>query len=302
MPRFVACLIMILVVPGIAHAQANPPADNPILRELIDRGVRLQSGQFVRLPAPLAPDGLDAKQQEPLVRKAAGKHPVDRFVRNSVVAPFSLEIESIDDATGNRNGQRADFYFVAYGTLAALIEDNLLGDLAGAQESRGDSGGTIKVRSLTDEELSARKLAPNRDGGQTESYTAIDVPILDRVQLSGVGVGARQKTDDSILGVWKLDDRFADDKTLPNRWQPIVRDQVGKTTLGPAKPYSGLGGYIKVTRLHEPAGALLVECHIAFDEPQGWFDGKNLLRSKLPLVVQENVRTFRRKVAKASER
>jgi hypothetical protein len=36
---------------------------------------------------------------------------------------------------------------------------------------------------------------------------AIDVPILERVQLSGVGVGP-PKTDDSILGVWTLDERL----------------------------------------------------------------------------------------------
>ena len=84
------------------------------------------------------------------------------------------------------------------------------------------------------------------------------------------------------------------------RREAIERDQLGKTKLGPPTPYAGLGGYIKVTGLHEPAGALLVECHAVFDEPQGWFDGKNLLRSKLPLVVQENVRTFRRKLAKVS--
>jgi hypothetical protein len=34
--------------------------------------------------------------------------------------------------------------------------------------------------------------------------------------------------------------------------------------------------------------------HTAFHEPQGWFEGHNVLRSKLPLVTKENVRTFRR--------
>ena len=31
-----------------------------------------------------------------------------------------------------------------------------------------------------------------------------------------------------------------------------------------------------------------------FAEPTGWFEGANLLRSKLPLVVQNNVRNMRR--------
>ena len=310
MLRFAACL-MTLVLVGTARAETAPadnapaetaPAESTLLRELIHPGVRLPSGQFVRLPEPLLPDGLDTEQQDKLLRKAAGKHPLDRFVRNSVVAPFNLEIDSVEDAAGNRTGQRASFYFVTYGTLAGLVSENLLGELAGAQESRGETAGPIKVRSLSDDELRSRNLAPRKEANLVESYVAIDVPILDRVRLSGVGRGIRQKSDDSILGAWTLDERFADDKTSPNRWRAIERDQRGNTTLGPPTPYSGLGGYIKATRLHEPAGALLVECHVAFDEPRDWFDGKNLLRSKLPLVVQENVRTFRRKVAKASER
>ena len=41
-----------------------------------------------------------------------------------------------------------------------------------------------------------------------------------------------------------------------------------------------------------------VECHIVFAEPEAWFGGKNLLRSKLPLAVQdEDVRSSRRKLA-----
>ena len=48
--------------------------------------------------------------------------------------------------------------------------------------------------------------------------------------------------------------------------------------------------YVKITKLHAPAGAVLVEQHIVYAEPTGWFDGANLLRSKLPLVMQVNVR------------
>lgn len=298
------CLAAARTPARAAPPEAAPPRsatiENALLTELTERGIRLQSGQQVRLPKPMLPDGLDSSQQGDILRKAAGKHPFDRFLRNSVVGPFSLEIESVQDTAGKRDGQRVDFYFVAYGTLEKLISDELLGELAGAQETRDKAAGPINVHALTEDELRARKLVAREDGELVESYVAIDVPILDRVQLSGVGVGIRQKGKDSVLGAWKLDERFADDNKFPNRWRPIERDQLGKTKLGPPTPYSGLGGYIKVTRLHEPAGALLVECHAAFDEPQGWFDGKNLLRSKLPLVVQENVRTFRRKLAKVS--
>jgi hypothetical protein len=39
-----------------------------------------------------------------------------------------------------------------------------------------------------------------------------------------------------------------------------------------------------------------------FDEPNGWFGGANLLRSKLPLVIQDEVRNFRRRLAAASKK
>jgi hypothetical protein len=51
---------------------------------------------------------------------------------------------------------------------------------------------------------------------------------------------------------------------------------------------------MKVTRLAEPVGALFVEQHVVFAEPAGWFDGANLLRPKLPLVIQGKVRAMRR--------
>ena len=43
---------------------------------------------------------------------------------------------------------------------------------------------------------------------------------------------------------------------------------------------------------------MFCEQHVIFAEPTGWFDGANLLRSKLPAAVQNNVRTMRREWAR----
>jgi hypothetical protein len=96
----------------------------------------------------------------------------------------------------------------------------------------------------------------------------------------------------------KLDPRFAADGEFPNRWRSIDRLADEAEKLGPPRPYAGFGGYVRVTELREPAGALFVELHTAFQEPAEWFDGHNVLRSKLPLVTRENVRTFRRALAR----
>ena len=58
-----------------------------------------------------------------------------------------------------------------------------------------------------------------------------------------------------------LDDAFRDDKEFANTWSPIRRDPQGKLTVEGAKPYSGLGGYMKMTELSEPPGAVCRMSH-----------------------------------------
>lgn len=275
------------------------PSEGPSVFEQLTRsGVRLQSGEMVRLPAPIMPDGLDAAKQREVLRKTAGKYPLDRFLRNAVVAPFVLEINSIDGGQQRRGGQRVDFYFVAHGSQRALFEEGLFDELVGVQEAESPGLKPMTTHTLTADELRQRYLTARDTGDLVETYLAVEVPILERVELSGAGLGMKQRTDQSLLGAWILDDHFLNDPEFPNRWRPILRDELGRLSRGTATPYSGLGGYIKITRLREPATAVFVECHAAFDEPYGWFEGKNLLRSKLPLAVQDNVRSFRRKYAK----
>lgn len=270
-----------------------------LLAELTRQGVRLHGGTVVRLPEPALADGMDATEQSKIVKRVAGKYPLDRFLRNAIVAPFVLDVNSVEDA-GQRTGQRVDFYFVAYASLDALLDEAALRDLFGMNESDSNLATRQTIRALTAEELQARNLSPRNEVDLLESYGVIDVPILERARLSGIGFGARRNTEESIIAAWKLAERFADDPQFANQWRPIVRDAVGRDVLGPPQAYSGAGGYLKITRLIEPAGALFVECHSIFDEPHGWFDGKNLLRSKLPLIVQDNVRTLRRKLANLS--
>lgn len=291
----VASLVIIL-----SPVAADPGVTNSVYEKLTQNGVPLHSGEVIRLPPPVMPNGLNAEQQTEILKKVAGKFPFDRFVRDSAVAPFVLEINSVENDKQQRGGQRLDFYFVAYASREVLFEEGLFTDLVGVQEGKSAASKILTTHTLTAEELQARKLPASGSAENSESLVAVDAPILERVQLQGVGIGVKQKSADSLLGAWMLDDRFVDDAQYPNRWRPILRDQAGRETLGNPTPYSGLGGYIKITWLHEPQGAVLVECHAAFDEPHGWFEGKNLLRSKLPLVVQDNVRDFRRKLAKRS--
>ena len=201
--------------------------------------------------------GLAPEQQQKALRAAAGKHPLDRFTRRSVVAPFSFEITSIDDSQGRRLGQRVDFCFVAYGTLDEIIEHDLFGELAGANDPGEGETAHAAARSLTPDELQARNLSVEKTADRQESYVTIDIPILNRVQLRGVGHALCEKRSDAVVAGIVLDDRFRDDRELPNTWSPIVRDSSGRQSLGPPAAYSGLGGYMRVTVLVEPVGAVV---------------------------------------------
>ena len=88
--------------------------------------------------------------------------------------------------------------------------------------------------------------------------------------------------DESIVVASILDDRFAGDKDYANRWSPVERTSDGKLEVGDPHPYSGSGPYLKATKLLETAGAVFVEYHIVFDEPEDWFNGANIYATKLP--------------------
>jgi hypothetical protein len=187
-----------------------------------------------------------------------------------------------------------DVAFIAYGDLQAVASKKFL---EGALERNRDEG---KARALTPEELARRGIPVGPGDVEHEGFAHFSFALLDRVQVSGVGHSSWSRTEDSVVAAGLLDPRFRDDATFPNRWRPIVKGRGGRKELGPAVPYAGAGYYVKITRLARPVGALFVEGHLVFTEPRKWFGGANLLRSKLPPVIQSQVRAFRRELARVS--
>lgn len=277
-------------VPVDAHERANP-----VYRELCQVGLKLDGDARSKLPAPsLASD--DPSQQKAILRRlAAEEYNLDELTRNSVVAPFILKINDVkkDDRKKDRpqdNCYRLDLWFVAYGRLDMFDEKELEQRLI--QLGRSD----IAIRLLEPAELKARGIRPPEQA--QERYSHSSYTLLDRVQLRLTSRHFWSRTETSLLFAGLSDERFLKDKTFPNQWRPIDKGQ-DPMPLGPAEPYPySIGYYQKITRLAEPAGALLVEYHALFVEPAGWFRGTNLLRSKLPLLIQSEVRTFRRELAK----
>jgi hypothetical protein len=117
--------------------------------------------------------------------------------------------------------------------------------------------------------------------------------LLDRIHVEATDRTIASRTDESWVIAARTDPRFDRDAKAPNRWWPIERGE----KPGAVHPYPGGASYAKVSRLRLVPGALLVEAHFAFAEPRAWFDGAPILRSKISLIAQDQIRRLRRELA-----
>jgi hypothetical protein len=263
---------------------------NSLYKELLEKGIPIADKESAKLPAPTMADGLDKAEQAKVLKTLAGDdYPLDELLRASVVAPHIYKFRAVDAGAADGRGRGIDLWFIAYGNLDRLPSKTLQAQFL---------GGANRVTPLKEADLTRRGIKLSAEKELEESYMYVVASILDRVQVSSTNHGMISRTKDSIVVATRLDPRFAKDTDFPNQWRPITIQEDGKESLGPPQPYEGTGMYIKLTRLHEPAGAVFVEFHQVFVEPKKWFDAPNMLKSKLPIVIQSEVRTFRRELLK----
>jgi hypothetical protein len=259
---------------------------NALLDSLLDPGLPVGQDLRAKLPPPTMPDGLDAAGQRAVIAALIrDDYSYEDFTRRSAVTPQRLRIRDVMPSNPEAPACGLDVWFVAY-------DDKFVGWLASAAKGAGVG------KPLTKEHLRKRGIGSD---GAPEVYRHLEFDFLGKVYLRATVRVVWTRTDESVLVAGEVDPRFLGDHEFPNQWQPVVGEG-GARKLGAANPWGGAGFYMKITRLAEPAGALFVEQHVIFAEPTGWFDGANLLRSKLPLVVQNNVRATRREWAKAGRR
>jgi hypothetical protein len=270
---------------------------NPVYDELMRRGVPISAREVVRLPAPTLADGLTAEQQRHAVEGIAdGTHTWEELTRRSVVAPFVFKMPKETDQGGP--GRRVDLWFVAYGNMSTLENNEWLERQfrTTGSETDPDNGAVVKV--LTEGDLARHGLKLGQSADEPQ-YVFAELTLLDRVRLSVTTRGAKLQSPESVTTASLLDPRFANDSQYANRWRPVLRDDNNRRYLGKPEPYFGYGSYAKATRLLDPPGAILIEYHAAFAEPEGWFNGNNFLCSKLPILAQMIVRQLRRELAKS---
>jgi hypothetical protein len=287
----IACL---LPVAGAAD-------DNRLLSELVRDGVAI-GGRAVKLPPPTLTDDLDAGAQRAALDKITdANHTLEKLLGRSVNAPFVLKRSAEATKQADETAQRVDLWFFVHAELDEIASQDFVrrwSDLAGGKDSSDD----LPVRSgeLSKDEIAQRKL--DAEGEPDVHFLYSTINLLDRVRVSATRLAVVSRSDESLLVAARVDLRFDDDSEYPNQWQSLVRNDAGKLTAQEAKPYEGAAFYVKVTKLAEPAGTLLIEHHQVFTEPQGWFRGAKLLTSKIPILAQDSVREFRRRLSAEGKR
>ena len=281
-----------LALAALATAPAQPSAkhedQNPLVKRLLEDGLDVGAGIKTKFPAPTMPDGLDGAKQTALIKTLIDKaYSYDEFTRKAIPAPYLMKVRDVNPSDPKAPARGVDVWFVAHGDFKLLDDDKFLDKLSNTGKG-GGKGGPLDAKALATRGITLKPGDENREG-----YGHFEFDFLEKVRLTGVGHAVWSRNGESVVVAAEIDPRFLSDKEYPNRWHSITKAG-GQVKVGAPVEWRGAAMYLKITKLTEPAGAVFVEQHVIFAEPTGWFDGENLLRSKLPLAVQDNVRTFRK--------
>ncbi|TWT98731.1 hypothetical protein [Neorhodopirellula pilleata] len=301
--------------PNIA-AEKSVVSDRPdLLAMMVTEGVQLTPDKRFVLPRPdlVSIDGelVSSTEAEKAFAEIAGRHG-DRFSKDSVVAPISVQTDSINNDAGERIGHFIDVAFVVHQTIEEIRKSEALEDFKRqddptrtielSDDKDADDFEKNRTRALTEEELKTFGVSAD-DEFETLGY--LQLPILSQVVVRGVArtrrsVWSEDDVDAPVILTWLIDSRFRSDTptddSIANQWRPIERSSTGEKYLGSPRSYAGLGGYVAITPVPGTPEASLVQIRFVLHEPQDWFSGRNLLRSKLPILVQDRVRNLRREL------
>lgn len=286
------CAAISALLCAIAASSPKCDAADELFDTLTKQGIRVSDKEAMTLPKPILVDGMpSADQRRAIETQLAGRYDWDTFTRKAIVAPFLLKI-SEGAAESGPIGRRIDLYFIAYSDLKSLVgEDYLQKQLTLAAEN-DTSGAVGSAKVLSTDDLQKRGI--DAKNSTDRRWVAVTSNLLGKVRIHLTTENQKTESTDSVLIASLADVRFEGDAEYANNWSSLSVDDAGKRQTGPPQAFSGLGSYVKATHLSEPKGAVFIEYHVAFIEPEGWFHGTNLLRSKLPIVAQDLVRRFRR--------
>ncbi len=282
---------------------------NEVFNRLTNTGDLLTAGTIgeksvaeVALPRPTVTVGMNSTVLQSAIEEIFGKGDEGaRYFRDSIVAPQILRMEKqrIDDSMSLR---RVNFWFIAYGDLQKLKEDSIEGKLLAEASQDQDAGDdstdqTAENRKLTPEELARCQISlierPN-DKSFQQHFARSSIHLFNKIDLDLTIQAVTTRFPHVLITAVIVDPRFDPIPEFANQWQRFQRDEAGDRKPLSNGPYGGAGGYVQLLQLPQPPNAILVEGHFAFREPQGWFDGANLLGSKMPTMIQMSARRMRK--------
>jgi hypothetical protein len=254
---------------------------------LLKHGLRL-AGQEVRFPGPVIRDGQTADEQKAALEKICGSSGrAEDLVRDSVSAPIVLKLE-------DQEGKNGDVVRVMHLWFAIRADFEKLdpeqfapGEAEPVEAANMRFGG----KAVPDEVLKARGVgrSGNEKGGAKVWFVHSVGDLLDRIHVEKTSRVEAARSDESLVVAAGPAEKFGVEGPAASFWRN-TRDGGG------VQPYDGGGGYVKVTRYKPEPGVLIVEAHLAFLEPEGWFGGRPILRSKIGIVARDQIRELRREL------
>lgn len=278
--------LLLQVQPGTDTEPAH--AGNPVYVDALRSGFHAD-GATIRFPGPILKDGLDANQQHAALLKLSGsERALADLLRDSVTAPFLLKVRDrkMTDATV----RIVDLWFVVRGDLASLDPVEVASQASGKAVEAGNM--RFASRLLTDDELKPRGRSSHRGRDLARWFVHLEGRLLDRIAVEATNESVATRTEESMVIAGRTDPVFNSDTTLANRWRTLGQDG----QAGSGQPFRGGLSYAKISRLKQPPGSLLVEFHGAFSEPEAWFQGNPILRSKFAPIAQDQIRRLRREL------
>ena len=292
MPRII--LPLLLLTQAVAEDSTtieSKHAGNASYRAAIDRGL-IVGGTTVTLPPPLLHDGIGPEGEAEVLRTIAGSdRGVPELLRDSVTAPYVLRSRDVE-AEG-ATIRMADLWFVVRDDLGAIDPAEAAREADGRAVEAGNMRFETELIVAEDAGLDPPEV------GDDAWYVRSRGVLLDRIGVESLGIVTVSRSADSVV----IASSPAEGGRFGNRWAPLSDpgDGVPPLPADSAEPFAGGLSYGKISRLRSHPGALLVEAHFAFEEPDGWFRGAPILRSKFSVIAQDQIRSLRRELARHRE-
>jgi len=275
-------------------------AQNAVYNQVLNQGLEA-GGQTIHLPGARVLDGEDAGAQTAALREVAGSdRALDDMLRNSITAPYIIKVH--DSKAPGATIRAADIWFVVY---AELKQIDLAREVARADQKEVEVANMwFQTRLLKAGDFRPAGLEPPTPvSGQSTWYSHVHARLLDRIDFEVTNQVVASQSAESIVIASRTDPSFAKAGPIANGWKSLAPAGGGAPkAAGAAQPYAGGISYAKISRLAVKPGALLVEMHVAFVEPDGWFQGAPILRSKFSIIAQDQIRSLRRELARNKEK